>query len=69
MRRFVGAVLRAEGFEACRRIREWSHVPIIMLSAMSDSMDKVKGLNLGADDYLTKPFGVDELLARVSSVL
>jgi DNA-binding response OmpR family regulator len=58
-----------DGFEVCRRIREHSHIPIIMLSARGGSLDKVKCLNLGADDYITKPFGVDELIARVNAVL
>ncbi len=58
-----------DGFEVCRRLREWSEVPIIMLSARADETDKVKCLDLGADDYLTKPFGTEELLARVRSVL
>ena len=58
-----------DGFEVCRRVREWSHVPIIMLSAMADPMDKVKSLNLGADDYMVKPFGLNELLARIKAVL
>jgi len=57
-----------DGFEVCRRVREWSQIPIIMLSARSDVKDKVKCLDLGADDYLTKPFGVEELIARVRSV-
>jgi two-component system KDP operon response regulator KdpE len=60
---------RMNGFDVCRRLREWSKIPIIMLSARGDEMDKVKCLELGADDYLTKPFGVDELLARVRAVL
>jgi len=50
-----------DGIEVCRRIREWSKVPIIMLSAKGDEKDKVRCLELGADDYLTKPFGVDEI--------
>jgi len=58
-----------DGFEVCRRLREWSQIPIIMLSARGDVADKVECLNLGADDYLTKPFGVEELLARVKAVL
>ena len=58
-----------DGFEVCRRVRKWSHVPIIMLSALSDEMDKVKSLNLGADDYLVKPFGINELLAPIKAVL
>ena len=58
-----------DGFEVCRQIREWSQIPIIMLSALDDEMDKVKCLDLGADDYLTKPFGTQELMARVRSVV
>jgi two-component system, OmpR family, KDP operon response regulator KdpE len=58
-----------DGFEVCRRIREWSQVPIIMLSARGDERDKVKCLNLGADDYVTKPFGAGELTARVRAVM
>ncbi len=58
-----------DGFEVCRRLRGWSPVPIIMLSVRDDSDDKVKCLNLGADDYLTKPFAMDELIARVKTVL
>ncbi|MFC1900368.1 winged helix-turn-helix domain-containing protein, partial [Chloroflexota bacterium] len=50
-------------------IREWSQVPIVMLSARGDENDKVKCLNLGADDYITKPFGKDELIARVQAVI
>jgi two-component system KDP operon response regulator KdpE len=57
-----------DGFEVCRRVREWSQVPIIMLSARSEAVDKVKCLDLGADDYITKPFGVGELIARVRAV-
>jgi DNA-binding response OmpR family regulator len=57
------------GFDLCQRIREFSTVPIIMLTAKSEETDKVKGLKMGADDYMTKPFGVQELLARVESVL
>jgi len=59
---------KMDGFEVCRRLREWSQIPIIMLSARSDVSDKVKCLELGADDYITKPFGVGELLARVKAV-
>ncbi len=58
-----------DGFEVCRRLREWSQIPIIMLSARADESDKVKCLDLGADDYITKPFGKDELIARVKAVL
>ncbi|MFC1937491.1 response regulator transcription factor [Chloroflexota bacterium] len=60
---------KMDGFEVCRRLRQWSQVPIIMLSARDDERDKVRCLDLGADDYITKPFGVDELLARVRAVL
>jgi two-component system KDP operon response regulator KdpE len=59
---------KMDGFEVCRRVREWSQVPIIMLSARQEEQDKVKCLNLGADDFLTKPFGVEELLARINAV-
>ena len=58
-----------DGFEVCRRIREWSQVPIIMLSARGSESDKVKCLDLGADDYVTKPFGKEELIARVKAVM
>lgn len=58
-----------DGFEVCRAVRRWSDVPIIVLSARGQERDRVRALDLGADDYLTKPFGVDELLARVRSVL
>jgi two-component system KDP operon response regulator KdpE len=57
-----------DGFEAIKRIRESSNVPIIVLSALGEEQDKIQALNLGADDYLTKPFGVGELLARVQAV-
>jgi len=58
-----------DGYEVCRRIREFSAVPIIMVSAMGEVVDKVRGLKLGADDYITKPFSAEELLARVETVL
>jgi len=58
-----------DGFEVCRRLREWTAVPILMLSARDEVNDKVTCLNLGADDYITKPFGVSELLARIRAVL
>ncbi len=58
-----------DGYELCQRIREFSTIPIIMLTAKVEDVDKVKGLKLGADDYLTKPFSVQELLARVEAVL
>ncbi|MDY6794534.1 MAG: response regulator transcription factor [Actinomycetota bacterium] len=58
-----------DGWEVCRRIRYRSQVPIIMLTAREDEVDKVVGLELGADDYLTKPFSPRELVARVKAVL
>lgn len=60
---------RMDGLEVCRRVREYSSVPIIVLTALDGESDKVAALDLGADDYLTKPFGVEELLARVRAVL
>src|SRR5262249_44768735 len=60
---------RLDGFEVCRRLREFSTVPIIILTAKGEEVDKVRGLELGADDYLTKPFGVPELIARIKAVL
>lgn len=53
------------GIEICRRVRKFSNVPIIMLTAKDETMDKVVGLDSGADDYLTKPFAIEELLARM----
>lgn len=58
-----------DGLEAMRRIRQDSHVPMIILTAMGEETDKVRAFDLGADDYLTKPFGVGELLGRVKAVL
>jgi two-component system KDP operon response regulator KdpE len=58
-----------DGFEVLRRIRDFSDVPVVMLSARDDALDKVKGLELGADDYVTKPFDHLELMARVKAVL
>ena len=60
---------KMDGFEVCRQLREWSQIPIIMLSARGDEDDKVKCLELGADDYVTKPFGARELIARVRALL
>lgn len=60
---------RMDGLEVCQRVREHSAVPIIVLTALDAESDKVAALDLGADDYLTKPFGVEELLARVRAVL
>lgn len=56
-----------DGFEICKRIREDKDVPILMVSAKKDDIDKIKGLGLGADDYLTKPFSPSELVARVKA--
>lgn len=53
------------GMEICKKVREFSDIPIIMLTARGDVEDKVKGLDTGADDYLTKPFAIEELLARI----
>lgn len=58
-----------DGFEICSRIREKSNVPIILVSAKKDDADKIKGLGLGADDYMTKPFSPSELVARVKAHL
>lgn len=60
---------KLDGVAVCRRVREWSQVPIIILSARGNEKDKVECLELGADDYLTKPFSVAELLARVKVAL
>jgi len=60
---------RMDGLETIQRIRQQSLAPVIVLSAMGEESDKIQALNLGADDYLTKPFGVGELLARVQAVL
>ena len=58
-----------DGWEVCREVRQHSRLPIIMLSAKEDTFDKVKSLELGADDYITKPFSPRELLARIKAVL
>ena len=58
-----------DGFEICQKVRELSDVPIIMLTARDDIEDKVNGLDIGADDYLTKPFAIKELLARIRLIL
>ena len=57
---------KLDGFEVCQNIREFSNVPIVMLTAKGDDMDKILGLEYGADDYITKPFSVRELMARVN---
>jgi two-component system response regulator VicR len=56
-----------DGFEVCKRVRETSSVPILMLTAKEEEVDKVLGLELGADDYITKPFGMRELVARIKA--
>jgi len=58
-----------DGIEVCQRLREWSQVPIIVLSVRDSERDKVIALDRGADDYLTKPFGIEELLARIRVAL
>ena len=60
---------RMDGLEACQRIREFSDVPIMMLTAKADDMDKLMGFEHGCDDYLTKPFNILELKARVRALL
>jgi len=60
---------RLDGFATCQRIREFSNVPIVILTAKGEEQDRVRGLDLGADDYLVKPFSATELLARVRAVL
>ena len=60
---------KKDGWQVCREIREGSNKPIIMISAKSDTFDKVLGLELGADDYLVKPFDIKELSARIKAVL
>ncbi|MCR4651631.1 MAG: response regulator transcription factor [Lachnospiraceae bacterium] len=58
-----------DGFEVCRKIREQKQIPILMVSAKKDDIDKIRGLGLGADDYMTKPFSPSELVARVKAHL
>jgi DNA-binding response OmpR family regulator len=60
---------RLDGFGVCQRIREYSNVPIMVLTAKGEEQDRVRGLDLGADDYLVKPFSATEMLARVRAVL
>jgi two-component system KDP operon response regulator KdpE len=60
---------KMDGIEVCQRLREWSHAPIIVLSVRDREQDKVRALDRGADDYLTKPFGIEELLARIRVAL
>jgi two-component system KDP operon response regulator KdpE len=58
-----------QGVDVCREVRRWSGLPIVVLSAVGDEREKVRALDAGADDYVTKPFGTDELLARLRAVL
>jgi two-component system KDP operon response regulator KdpE len=58
-----------DGVEVCRRLREWTRIPIIVISARGQERDKIEALDAGADDYLTKPFGIGELLARIRVAL
>ena len=58
-----------DGFEVCQRIREFSDVPIVMLTAKGDDMDKILGLEYGADDYITKPFNILEVKARIKAIM
>lgn len=60
---------KMDGFEVCQRIREFSDVPIIMLTAKGDDMDKILGLEYGADDYITKPFNILEVKARIKAIM
>ncbi len=57
------------GTEVCRRLREWTAAPVLLLSVVTEEKEKVAALDAGADDYLTKPFGIDELLARLRAIL
>jgi two-component system KDP operon response regulator KdpE len=58
-----------QGVDVCREVRRWSGLPIVVLSAVGDEREKVRALDAGADDYVTKPFGTDELLARLRALL
>ena len=58
-----------DGFEVCQQIREFSDMPIIMLTAKGDDMDKILGLDMGADDYITKPFNILEVKARIKAII
>lgn len=60
---------KADGFEVCQQIREFSDIPIIMLTAKGDDMDKILGLEYGADDYITKPFNILEVKARIKAII
>ena len=60
---------KLDGFEVCQNIREFSNVPIVMLTAKGDDMDKILGLEYGADDYITKPFNILEVKARIKAIM
>ncbi len=60
---------KCDGWQVCREIRKWSQMPIIMLTAKGETFDKILGLELGADDYVTKPFDTKEVIARIKAVL
>ena len=60
---------KMDGFEVCQAIREFSDVPIVMLTAKGDDMDKILGLEYGADDYITKPFNILEVKARIKAIM
>ena len=60
---------KMDGFEVCQQIREFSEVPIVMLTAKGDDMDKILGLDYGADDYITKPFNILEVKARIKAIM
>ena len=60
---------KLDGFEVCQQIRDFSNVPIVMLTARSEDMDKILGLDYGADDYITKPFNILEVKARIKAIM
>ena len=60
---------KLDGFEVCQQVREFSSVPIVMLTAKGDDMDKILGLEYGADDYITKPFNILEVKARIKAII
>ena len=60
---------KMDGFQVCQQIREFSNMPIVMLTAKGDDMDKILGLEYGADDYITKPFNILEVKARIKAIM
>ena len=60
---------KLDGFQVCQQIREFSNMPILMLTAKGDDMDKILGLEYGADDYITKPFNILEIKARIKAIM